>query len=109
MRLEAVGKRYGVRQPWVVRDVSADVAGGRLIRVEGPNGSGKSTLLRAGVPAARGWGYDAERWRSSRALRYSATTMSVSSSAEVSELRLSRVILPPWIRFTRSHTSSTWP
>jgi hypothetical protein len=27
MRLEAVGKRYGVRQPWVVRDVSADVAG----------------------------------------------------------------------------------
>ena len=54
MRLEAVGKRYGVRQPWVVRDVSLDVAGGRLIRVEGPNGSGKSTLLRvvAGVTAA---------------------------------------------------------
>jgi ABC-type Mn2+/Zn2+ transport system ATPase subunit len=51
MRLEAVGKRYGARQPWVVRDVSLDVAGGRLIRVEGPNGSGKSTLLRvvAGV------------------------------------------------------------
>jgi ABC-2 type transport system ATP-binding protein len=54
MRLEAVGKRYGVRQPWVVRDVSVDVADGRLIRVEGPNGSGKSTLLRvvAGVTAA---------------------------------------------------------
>jgi ABC-2 type transport system ATP-binding protein len=54
MRLEAVGKRYGVRQPWVVRDVSLDVAGGRLIRVEGPNGSGKSTLLRvvAGVTTA---------------------------------------------------------
>jgi ABC-type Mn2+/Zn2+ transport system ATPase subunit len=54
MRLEAVGKRYGLRQPWVVRDVSADVAAGRLIRVEGPNGSGKSTLLRvvAGVTAA---------------------------------------------------------
>ncbi len=54
MRLEAVGKRYGVRQPWVVRDVSLDVAAGRLIRVEGPNGSGKSTLLRvvAGVTAA---------------------------------------------------------
>jgi ABC-type Mn2+/Zn2+ transport system ATPase subunit len=51
MRLEAVGKRYGVRQPWVVRDVSVDVAAGRLIRVEGRNGSGKSTLLRvvAGV------------------------------------------------------------
>jgi ABC-2 type transport system ATP-binding protein len=54
MRLEAVGKRYGVRQPWVVRDVSAEVPGGRLIRVEGPNGSGKSTLLRvvAGVTTA---------------------------------------------------------
>jgi ABC-2 type transport system ATP-binding protein len=54
MRLESVGKRYGVRQPWVVRDVSLDVAAGRLIRVEGPNGSGKSTLLRvvAGVTVA---------------------------------------------------------
>lgn len=51
MRLDAVSKRYGLRQPWVVRDVSLDVADGRLIRVEGPNGSGKSTLLRvvAGV------------------------------------------------------------
>jgi ABC-2 type transport system ATP-binding protein len=54
MRLETVGKRYGVRQPWVVRDVSADLPAGRLIRVEGRNGSGKSTLLRviAGVTAA---------------------------------------------------------
>ena len=51
MRLESVGKRYGMRQPWVVRDVSLDVAAGRLIRLEGRNGSGKSTLLRvaAGV------------------------------------------------------------
>jgi ABC-2 type transport system ATP-binding protein len=51
MRLESVGKRYGVRQPWVVCDVSLDVAAGRLIRLEGRNGSGKSTLLRvaAGV------------------------------------------------------------
>ncbi len=51
MRLEAVGKRYGLRQPWIVRDVSRDVASGRLIRLAGPNGSGKSTLLRvmAGV------------------------------------------------------------
>jgi ABC-2 type transport system ATP-binding protein len=51
IRLESVGKRYGVRQPWVVRDVSLDVAAGRLIRLEGRNGSGKSTLLRvaAGV------------------------------------------------------------
>ena len=51
VRLEAVGKRYGLRQPWVVRGVSAAVPAGRLIRVAGRNGSGKSTLLRvvAGV------------------------------------------------------------
>ncbi len=53
MQLEAVGKRYGLRQPWVVRSVSQELAAGRLIKVEGPNGSGKSTLLRvmAGVTA----------------------------------------------------------
>ena len=51
MRLDGVGKRYGLRQPWIVREVSLDVAAGRLIRLEGRNGSGKSTLLRviAGV------------------------------------------------------------
>ena len=51
MRLEAVGKRYGLRQPWIVRNVSQEVAAGQLIRLEGRNGSGKSTLLRvmAGV------------------------------------------------------------
>jgi ABC-2 type transport system ATP-binding protein len=51
VRLEAVGKRYGLRQPWIVRNVSREVGAGRLIRLEGPNGSGKSTLLNvmAGV------------------------------------------------------------
>lgn len=56
MRLDAVGKRYGLRQPWIVRDVSLEVPAGRLIRMEGRNGSGKSTLLRvlagACVPSA---------------------------------------------------------
>jgi ABC-2 type transport system ATP-binding protein len=51
MRLEAVGKRYGWRDPWVVRDVTIEVAAGRLVRVEGRNGSGKSTLLRIAAGA----------------------------------------------------------
>lgn len=46
LRLEAVGRRYGVRGPWVLRDVHLHPAPGTLIRVEGPNGTGKSTLLR---------------------------------------------------------------
>jgi ABC-2 type transport system ATP-binding protein len=46
VRLEGVSKRYGFRQPWVVKDFSTVVAAGQLIRLEGPNGSGKSTLLR---------------------------------------------------------------
>jgi ABC-2 type transport system ATP-binding protein len=53
MLLESVGKRYGLRQPWVVRDVSLDVPPGRLIRLEGPNGSGKSTLLRVAAGVTR--------------------------------------------------------
>jgi ABC-type Mn2+/Zn2+ transport system ATPase subunit len=52
MRLDSVGKRYGLRQPWVVRDVSADLLQGRLIRLEGRNGSGKSTLLRVAAGVA---------------------------------------------------------
>jgi ABC-2 type transport system ATP-binding protein len=51
MRLEAVGKRYGLRQPWVIRDVTREVAAGTLIRLEGRNGSGKSTLLRIAAGA----------------------------------------------------------
>ena len=53
VQLDRVGKRYGLRQPWIVRDVSIEVAAGQLIRLEGRNGSGKSTLLRiaAGISA----------------------------------------------------------
>ena len=74
MRLERVGKRYGFRQPWIVRDVSLDLPAGRLVRLEGVNGSGKSTLLRviAGVSAPSsgtvtgrpGTGYVPERFPS---------------------------------------------
>ncbi|MGW2025043.1 ATP-binding cassette domain-containing protein [Streptomyces decoyicus] len=46
MRLDGVGRRYGVRGPWVLREVRLDVPEGALLRVEGTNGSGKSTLLR---------------------------------------------------------------
>lgn len=33
VRLEAVGKRYGLRRPWIVRDVTAEVAPGQLILI----------------------------------------------------------------------------
>ncbi|MGW7574579.1 ABC transporter ATP-binding protein [Streptomyces sp. NPDC054765] len=46
MRLDGVGRRYGVRGPWVLREVQLDVPAGALLRIEGSNGSGKSTLLR---------------------------------------------------------------
>ena len=51
MRLEGIAKRYRQGGPWIVRDLTADVRPGQLVKVEGRNGSGKSTLLRvlAGV------------------------------------------------------------
>ncbi|MFH8568123.1 ATP-binding cassette domain-containing protein [Streptomyces sp. NPDC017993] len=46
MRLDGVGRRYGVRGDWVLRDVHLDVPAHALLRIEGTNGCGKSTLLR---------------------------------------------------------------
>jgi ABC-type multidrug transport system ATPase subunit len=53
LRLAGVGRRYGLRGPWVLRGVELTVPPGSLLRVEGANGSGKSTLLRllAGIDA----------------------------------------------------------
>ncbi|WP_254396324.1 ATP-binding cassette domain-containing protein [Streptomyces sp. AC512_CC834] len=53
LRLDGVGRRYGIRGPWVLRGVNLSVAPGALVRVEGTNGTGKSTLLRmlAGIDA----------------------------------------------------------
>ncbi|WP_282792984.1 ATP-binding cassette domain-containing protein [Streptomyces sp. CC224B] len=46
IRLDGAGRRYGIRGPWVLREVSLSVRAGTLTRVEGANGTGKSTLLR---------------------------------------------------------------
>ncbi|MEU3074473.1 ATP-binding cassette domain-containing protein [Streptomyces laurentii] len=53
MRFEGVGRRYGPRGPWVLREVGMDLPAGTLTRVTGANGTGKSTLLRlaAGLDA----------------------------------------------------------
>ncbi|MDH6127918.1 ATP-binding cassette domain-containing protein [Kitasatospora sp. GP82] len=51
MRLSRVGKRYGRRGPWILKEATLAVGPGELVRIEGANGSGKSTLLKliAGV------------------------------------------------------------
>ncbi|GAA4669823.1 ABC transporter ATP-binding protein [Streptomyces youssoufiensis] len=46
LALEGVGRRYGPRGPWVLRDVELAVPAGALLRIVGTNGTGKSTLLR---------------------------------------------------------------
>ncbi|WP_189950732.1 ABC transporter ATP-binding protein [Streptomyces alanosinicus] len=46
LRLTGVGRRYGIRGPWVLRGLDLALAPGTLTRVEGANGTGKSTLLR---------------------------------------------------------------
>ncbi|WP_327698273.1 ABC transporter ATP-binding protein [Streptomyces sp. NBC_00459] len=53
LRLDGVGRRYGLRGPWVLRGVDLTLAPGTLTRIEGANGTGKSTLLRvlAGIDA----------------------------------------------------------
>src|SRR5262249_26749471 len=50
----------------------------------------------------------AQPYACSLARRYSFTTISVSSSTEVSAVGLSSAIAPSWIMLTRSQASSTW-
>ncbi|MEU5776654.1 ATP-binding cassette domain-containing protein [Streptomyces venezuelae] len=53
VRLDGVGRRYGMGGTWVLRGVDLGIRTGSLVRVEGANGTGKSTLLRllAGIDA----------------------------------------------------------
>ncbi|MGW4912849.1 ABC transporter ATP-binding protein [Streptomyces sp. NPDC004270] len=46
LELTRVGRRYGIRGPWVLRGIDLAITPGTLTRVEGANGTGKSTLLR---------------------------------------------------------------
>ncbi|MBW8794578.1 MAG: ATP-binding cassette domain-containing protein [Streptomyces sp.] len=46
LELARVGRRYGIRGPWVLRGIDLTLTPGSLTRVEGANGTGKSTLLR---------------------------------------------------------------
>ncbi|MFF9089992.1 ABC transporter ATP-binding protein [Streptomyces sp. NPDC014991] len=45
LRAEALGKRFGRRGAWALRDCSFRLPTGRVCAVVGPNGAGKSTLL----------------------------------------------------------------
>lgn len=49
--LTGVGRRHGLRGPWVLRGGDRTVPPGSLVRIEGANVTGKSTLPRllAGV------------------------------------------------------------
>ena len=47
LRAEGVGRRYGRRRPWALREVTVEFAPGTVTALVGPNGAGKSTLIRS--------------------------------------------------------------
>ena len=88
LRLEGVGRRYGLRGPWVLRGVDLTADPATLIRVEGANGTGKSTLLRllARVDApteGRAAGDWLERFGAGAHARTPMTRLSKGSSQKV--------------------------
>jgi ABC-type multidrug transport system ATPase subunit len=58
VELRRVRKRYGFRQPWVLREVNLVVDRGSIVELAGSNGAGKSTLLRILAGATRPTGGD---------------------------------------------------
>ena len=46
LRLNNVGRRYGIHGPWILRGANLELTPHTLTRIDGPNGTGKSTLLR---------------------------------------------------------------
>jgi ABC-type bacteriocin/lantibiotic exporter with double-glycine peptidase domain len=46
IRLESVSFRYSSQEPWILRDISLEIAPGSRVAIVGRTGSGKSTLAR---------------------------------------------------------------
>jgi len=46
LALRNVSFRYGIGDPWILRDASLEIARGDMVVVVGPSGSGKSTLMK---------------------------------------------------------------
>jgi ATP-binding cassette, subfamily B, bacterial CvaB/MchF/RaxB len=46
IELRNVSFRYGSKDPWVLREVDLNIAGGENVAIVGPSGCGKSTLLK---------------------------------------------------------------
>lgn len=46
IRFEHVSFRYGVGEPWVLRDCSFEITAGEHVVITGPSGCGKTTLVR---------------------------------------------------------------
>jgi len=46
LRADGISLRYGMTEPWVLRDVDLDIPAGGNVAITGPSGCGKTTLLK---------------------------------------------------------------